>query len=144
MRNRELYKKLTAFLYKRGYDDDDVDCLYCGELADCIDHFLPISFLASLVEVGVRVESVLVKSCFNCNSIASDKVFSTVNEKRKHIYDRLKEKSKNKKLLSLPEWTEDELSELSYTLRAVVVKDIRKKETLLRRLEFMELVGFDD
>ena len=46
-------------------------CLYCGEFADCIDHFIPIS------RGGTNNISNLCPCCRRCNSKKSGKLLST-------------------------------------------------------------------
>jgi hypothetical protein len=45
------------------------------------------------------------------------------------------------KLSSLPEWTEEELSELGRTMRSVIENGIREKEALELRRRHVELVA---
>lgn len=57
-------------------------CVYCGDSAEAIDHVRPYS------RQGKHDESNFVASCATCNSIASDKLFGSVEEKRQYILKR--------------------------------------------------------
>ena len=62
-------------------------CFYCGlVLATDIDHVIPYSH-----SKDNSVDN-LVPACSSCNSIAGDRLFSDVNEKRKYILSRREEK----------------------------------------------------
>jgi len=62
-------------------------CFYCGlVLATDIDHVIPYSH-----SKDNSVDN-LVPACSSCNSIAGDRLFADVNEKRKYILSRREEK----------------------------------------------------
>lgn len=61
-------------------------CVYCKqEVATCIDHILPYDW-----DGNNSIEN-LVPSCSLCNSIASDKVFESFEQKKQYILSRRKD-----------------------------------------------------
>ena len=101
-------------------------CFYCGEYATEKDHIIPVSFYWS----GKRKrhnryfikgygKDNLIDCCRECNSIAGNKVFTYVDDKREYIQERLK--TKYRKVINMPFWSDEEIKELGYNLR----KDIK-------------------
>jgi DNA-directed RNA polymerase subunit RPC12/RpoP len=86
--------KRTRYNYNKVYKRDGYICQYCGYnprtspdfIALCIDHIIPYSFGGSY-----RMEN-LVVACAQCNTIASNKVFCSFEEKKKYILQRRLEK----------------------------------------------------
>ena len=95
-------------------------CVYCGVAAQSIDHFIPRSFsrmLAGEMRPGhTRVP--LLPACFECNSIAGNRLFRTVAAKRRRIHARLA--AKYRTYLEMPEWSEEELGELGWMLQTKI------------------------
>ena len=123
MRVHALYRRL----------DNDAVCVYCGDRATGLDHFVPVS-LASLfagTEIEVRGRF-LLPSCGDCNGRASNKIFRTVAAKRRWIQASLRKSYR--KLLVSPDWTQAEVEELEWTLRTAVMALQAKKRRVLARL----------
>src|SRR6266478_8549647 len=93
-------------------------CVYCGQSASSLDHFVPKSMiraLADTIEPIKRISGlVLIPACRECNSIAGARIFRTVGMKRRYIQKRLKQKYR--KFLQLPNWSENETAELGSAL----------------------------
>jgi len=107
-------------------------CVYCGEWEECGDHFLPISKAVMMAEVlDVSSGRFILPSCLECNSIASDKVFETVNHKRDYIQERLK-----LRWSGYNNFTAKELEEFGYTLWTAVVFNRNKQARLEDRLKW--------
>lgn len=81
-------------------------CFYCGELADEVEHVMPRH---------TKIRTFTVPSCGECNRFASGAVFMSVHDKMQYIRDR--RAKKYRKLLTMPEWTEDELDDLTGNLK---------------------------
>ena len=69
-------------------------CTYCGEDATTKDHIIPVSFYTANKRSGRNFTPLynrdnLVDSCQQCNSIAGNKIFDNVDEKRDFIQQRL-------------------------------------------------------
>lgn len=119
-------------------------CIYCGEPATTKDHVFPVARAAvlDLTRPNVRAQLLphglcIVKACAACNSLASDRPFTSILEKRRWIQERLRKKF-HKKLHS-PEWEEHELNELGHGLRAYIVKAEIDAKIIWRRVNWPTL-----
>jgi 5-methylcytosine-specific restriction endonuclease McrA len=87
-------ERRVRYNYKKVFKRDQFTCQYCGynprEHPDFIplwiDHVVPHSHGGSY-----RMDN-LVVACMQCNTIASNKIFDTFDEKRRHILQRRLEK----------------------------------------------------
>lgn len=112
-------------------------CVYCGNDAEVSDHFMPVS-VAARYEVDPKLK-LLVPACAECNGIAHAKIFFTIGAKRRHIQARLREIYS--KELAMPEWDREDLEELGWTLRQMVIKRLRTKERTLLRVKWRNAAG---
>lgn len=100
------------------------NCTYCGCVADTRDHVTPFSYNDS---TGKRKSAFrgqkenIVPACKQCNSIGSNKHFDGVDKKREYIQERLEQKYK--RLLKIPDWSEEEIKKMGHKFR----KEIRLK-----------------
>ena len=120
-------------------NETDDRCAYCGMIATDNEHVVPYSFLSPLAKRKGSVKNFkqyIVRSCSSCNGLASSKMFENFWEKKRHIAKRLKEK--NKKLLSTPDWTDEEYQELEGRLLRHVFASQTNKKLLKIRLENLE------
>ena len=120
---------------------EDVPCYYCGDPARSVDHVIPRSMLNSLrvlddksvwktLYSDHRIR--LVSCCLQCNSILSNKYFTTLKQKKAHLKECLRKRYK--KILEIPHWEEGEVKELSYRLGKYVTHSLSKKDWVLSRL----------
>lgn len=111
-------------------------CIYCGLPAEGRDHFIPTSFVTTMLSAGIvpKRTKVIVPACRECNSTAGSKVFGTIREKRAYIHDRYRQKYA--KLLEAPAWSEEELEELGTFLRGYVRGSGEGRRLLLARLRW--------
>ena len=121
--NRKLDYSLYNSLYTR-VGDKYGECTYCGIPAEVLDHVPPLSFVHYVSDKTKQSLSFyLVPSCGECNNALGDQPLLTIQERinfvRKHI------KKRYAKALRVPYWDEDELKELSRTMR----EEIRKANT---------------
>jgi 5-methylcytosine-specific restriction endonuclease McrA len=64
-------------------------CVYCGSAADTQDHVLPISLAVSMPQRKWHAELLqLVPACRSCNSTAGDRLFLSLEAKRRYISER--------------------------------------------------------
>ena len=61
-------------------------CVYCGEVADTVDHVVPKSY-----RLNNRDDN-LVASCKECNALAANYVFDSIEEKRAFVLRRRHER----------------------------------------------------
>ena len=106
-------------------------CTYCGDPADARDHVIPqvMGFLQS-----DEYFNLVVPTCTSCNSHAGYNLFATVAERRRFIQKQIAKK--HKKLLDTPDWTEGELEEMSWNMRALIEEVMKKKAWLKRRIAY--------
>lgn len=109
-----------------------MNCTYCGCLADTQDHVIPLSFQRFGDNKSRRKKQFrgqvknLVPACRECNSIANDKIFTDVDEKREYIQQRLE--YRYRRILDMPAWSDKEINEMGYNFRREL-----KLKTLARK-----------
>ena len=92
-------------------------CIYCGRASDGWDH-VPSREYASRVPEAQRF---LYPACGECNSSLSSRPLFSLKERLEFLHERYKKIYDN--IISMPEWTQDEINELKGTLK----KDIETK-----------------
>lgn len=78
---------ISKKLRKAIMDRDGGACVYCRDIAECVDHVNPAS------NGGATTMDNLVACCNNCNMTALDRVFDSISDKRKYILKTRKIKS---------------------------------------------------
>ena len=78
----EYTRRLTQHQREDVIRRDGGMCYYCGEIAEVVDHIIPWSWNHS------DDDGNLVASCAICNLIAGDKVFESLEHKRKYVLGR--------------------------------------------------------
>lgn len=99
-------------------------CFYCGEPATDKEHVVPKSLVGNNTHI--------IWSCGECNSIASDNLFSDIESKRDFIQEKIA--TKYHKYLNQPDWTEKEISELGRGLKSTIRSSQRIKSLVKNRL----------
>lgn len=88
--------------------------------ASTIDHVPPVSARPILKEMGVEKWAFMeVPSCQECNSAIGAKALWTVRERKAWVKEFLKRKYR--RILKLPDWTEEETEELGRGLKDHVI-----------------------
>lgn len=109
-------------------------CTYCNDIASVREHVIPASYF------GFRTydpsKQWVVPSCETCNLLAGSKMFFSIPEKATYILKRYK--SKYRKVLALPYWSQDELSDVSYILRSSIEGSLMAKAILQRKISALE------
>jgi hypothetical protein len=105
-------------------------CIYCGLSKDVLDHALPYSRRNSVVAVS----RILVPACNECNSLLASAFQETLDERIKEAKWRLQ--CKYSKIISIPNWTTEELSDLNERLREGVIRSIDLKKLIVYRIAF--------
>lgn len=109
--NRILDIRLFEHLYESHGRRGD-SCVYCGVLADTMDHVPPISWCQSFDKKVLETHNFFKVPCCNeCNNFLNNMPLFSVRERLKEVRKRIKKKYK--KVLSMPKWDEEELQELS-------------------------------
>ena len=105
-------------------------CVYCGDFAEVMDHVPPISKARFFSGHFIKVPA-----CKQCNSFLSSISLVTLKERRKHVLSRMA--VRRKKVLSTPEWTEEELSEIKYGSNRYIRKHLQMKKHLMERIKYI-------
>jgi hypothetical protein len=118
-------------------------CYYCGEPAGSVDHVVPQSMLEMLRIMGDdAVSSVLarhgrrmtVPCCMECNSVLGNKYFDTLEKRKAHLKQRMRQRYK--KILRMPDWSDRELGQLGGRLQEHVISALVKRDIILQRLRY--------
>lgn len=128
-------KKLAARTVE-GFKDDP--CVYCGQVADSLDHFVPRAYRRTVEEwrkqEGWEDVPDTVPCCRSCNSIAGANVFRTLQDKREFIQECLRRK--HRRVMRPRFRTNEELAEFGFSLRSHIVMREDEAVRLLRRLSW--------
>lgn len=100
-------------------------CFYCGELATEDEHVVPRR---------CQTETWIVRSCKECNSMAGGEPFASVVDKI--VYIRDKRRKKYSRLLSIPEWTLEEIEEMGHNMRVAIKASMIAKEVVTSQLSW--------
>ena len=134
-RDFKWYAALASFTFGTTVFEA-IPCVYCGMPANSDDHVVPLAFYQAAMDC-VAMEHwrfTLVPSCQECNATAGDRVFETITQKRRYIQERLK--CRYKKILAIPEWTEDEINDLSPDLARYVRHGLKLKTIIWQRITY--------
>jgi hypothetical protein len=82
------------------------------------------------------IEKIVVRCCLLCNILISNRPLNSIKERAEFLY--FKYPVKYKALLSLPDWSDEELDELSGYLRLKITKEIKKKRIFEDKLKFLQ------
>jgi len=106
-------------------------CAYCGARASQVEHVMPASVMFDMIKLEIAEPSLIVPSCAECNSLASDSVQYTFVGRREFIRDKLR--NKYARILNL----KYELSELIHESNETVLEkfdELRLQARLQDRL----------
>ena len=118
-------------------------CVYCGQPKESLDHVFPLSMASGLdfsnryVARELRRALYLVPCCNSCNSIAANKPFASILDKRHHIQSAIRKKHLKKLRVVL--WERDEIEELGHAMQSEVVKMIKNRYILESRVNYPRL-----
>ena len=92
-------------------------CTYCGLIGETTDHVPPQSARPTLIALGLapRYPFVEVRCCHECNCALGRRPLWTVAQRKAYIKGYLKRRYR--KYLAIPDWTDDDLKELSLDLQ---------------------------
>ena len=114
-------------------------CVYCGWLADSIDHAPPVTWAFSLGSEYFykrKIELVKVPACRECNiELASKKLF-TVKERTVYLAERYRHKYVS--LLYGRPWSARELDELTGNLKRDLTTWAQLQHVIHRRIALIE------
>ncbi len=114
----------------------DKFCIYCGDYSECRDHFVPSSYMRVERSFGARDT---VSCCSRCNSFKSSYYFANIQDCA--VYLQRKYETRYKKVLELPEWSDEEIKELRGSLKRRVIRNRYLQQLIKRKLENLEAVS---
>jgi hypothetical protein len=114
----------------------EIACVYCGVPADTIDHIPPRYVRLTLIELKLdtRYPFVEVRACRECNTLLGTRAFWTVTQRKAFIKRVLR--SRYRKYLKIPAWTNEELNELGPSLYRCTIHGIAVKAFVEARLRY--------
>jgi len=124
--------------YKTG--NPSTPCYYCGVPAEEKEHTVPFSYideLKRLEDMGVAVivpKQILVYACRECNMLLGGNYYGTPKQRKAEL--KIKLAKKYRKLLTAPDWDDDEIEELDGRIREYVVIYEEAKKVTLKRLQY--------
>lgn len=104
-------------------------CVYCGDWYECRDHVIPVSWTHTFRNYK---PGSTVPCCNLCNQLAGDYVPLSFEDKASFLIARYQRKFA--KILRLPHWTDEEIEELDYGLRALVLLNQGRKAILKAKI----------
>ena len=115
------------------------NCTYCGvQWGETRDHVTPVSFTHfSRTFDGTKT----VPCCKECNALLGNRMFVSVPTRAAYLAGRLKEK--NKKLLRIPDWSEEDLEEMSPRMAKSIKATIDERDMMKQRIEHCEAVAMN-
>jgi len=132
--NLRNLKEMAQLYHTMVIGVDIVQCAYCGAPAEDREHVVPYSWMFSGARKSNKVrQSCIVMACKECNSLAGGTVFATFGEKKAYIAGCVEHRYR--KVLKSPEWTDDELEELTGRLQREVFAYTQVKKFVKLRLE---------
>jgi hypothetical protein len=116
----------------------EIQCSYCGVQANALDHIRPVSYDHVDRKSVKYTKDLTVPICNECNSNLSNVWLLTISERAGFLIEKYNKKYK--KILKQPNWEEWELDELGENMLKIVLSNIKKKEYIIKRLNFLMLV----
>jgi hypothetical protein len=110
-------------------------CQYCNSTHDLHrDHVIPKSY-SNTTSFKNTEYNPIVWACASCNTLLNNAAVHTIDERKDYLYGKLKQKFK--KLLATPDWTAEELRELSPQLATKIKIKEREKQHIKQRLFYL-------
>lgn len=79
-------------------------------------------------------ERMIVPCCKECNCFLGARLYPTLRERKQALKDSLRRHYK--RILKMPEWKEEDLAELGYSLRSMIENNLKIKASVLIRLAY--------
>lgn len=135
MGRRETLRHLDAMYEPRGQIGDP--CTYCGVVSDTMDHVPPLVIAEMTREAELTLANLRkVPACRECNSTLSGARILTIKERREAIKEKIRKKYR--KFLSMPQWDDDELEEVSPEMAKYIMASLAIANHTRARLRWMK------
>lgn len=111
----------------------DDPCVYCGAPSTSYDHVPPLVAIERMSEQQISHAKLRkFPACAECNAMLSGHNICDLNDRTKHV--RVKLRVRYRRLLNMPAWDAEELSELSPDLAEDVRRHARHAQWIKQRL----------
>lgn len=104
-------------------------CVYCGGPNQCRDHVVP----ATQDNTRMYGEDKCVACCNECNSLLGSRALYSVKERAGYLAETYSRRYA--KVLAMPEWTKEELSEVSPKIQKLVLHNKVLKQIIEDRIK---------
>lgn len=114
-----------------------LQCAYCNDVRETLDHVPPISLVHKMTPTIMRergVKFILLPACKHCNQILSSRPLANYEERLLFVYNRTQDYLEDKTF-----WSDDDLKELTGNLKRM----IEAKQLTLRREYMIRLRGME-
>lgn len=122
MRNRKLLVQRLHATYQRNESLKEWICFYCGSPADTEDHCPPLS----LAESFPGEDRVLLRCCRLCNSLLGARFLLTPYARAEYLIKKYAKRWH--KDLDMPNWSDEEIEELTGQLKREIIRGMKRKE----------------
>ena len=112
---------------------DRYECVYCGELADTLEHCPPLILVGPELDDEFKESLILVPACHECNTALGDRYLLTLEHRAEWLVSFYKRKYK--RFNRAVAWDEDEMDELTGNLKNFVRGCQTEYERIRTRLE---------
>lgn len=120
------------------YSREFRSCFYCGSIADTRDHITPHSTERPSSQKR-QWSTDYVNACRECNTMLGNSFPWSLYDRIMYLHDKFKKKKKLHR--AFVEWDEDDLEEVSDTMRTWIANEQQKRWADERRLSHMRLIA---
>lgn len=113
--------------------ETQLTCFYCGSLATTRDHIFPQS--ARYNGRSIFEDQETVNACSECNSTIGDKEPANIILRIHCLIQLTRKKYQLYKII--PEWSDEELNSIGYSLRKMIAGKIRARQKAIERVMHM-------
>ena len=129
---RKMRVQAFDWLYKSVPGLIQTVCVYCGDVADTLDHVYPLAAMPATLPASALLT---VPCCRECNTLANAKVCYSPVEKMFRIRRMLR--SRHRKTLKIPHWTAEQIAEMGHKMQGFIRRGLREQKFVRSRLSHM-------
>lgn len=136
-------RRIKEYTFNNAYEKLDFyegRCYYCGEFAGTVDHVPALDNVASngtSYYQNKGISLVLVDCCLECNVLLGNKSLDTLEDRKQYLCKKYK--LRYKKILAAPNWTDEELEEISCKLKFNILEMEKQKRKIQERIEWVSM-----
>lgn len=127
-----MSKRNILSSYKKHPSLTDYLCFYCGSYAEGADHVPPVSW----TNLYPECEKILVRCCVQCNGLLGANNLPTLADRANFLAQKLRRKLV--KNTNIPDWSDDEIDDLSGALKRRIIQAMKKKKDSIRRISHID------